>query len=218
MQPNTMTSPYPPSVIPTTAGFGPPASIGFQVSQPNIQYLNPYTTAPQPPQPVGGSYSPPQTTHIQSPYTSYALATSVQSPVTHGRSGGHEQPNYLPDNSLQRATSPSEGQDLEEYGMWDPSTGIWRCRYPGCSSKSVFTRACDLRKHYNRHNKYLFCRFDGCPQATDGGFSSKKDRARHEAKHNPQIPCEWEDCDRVFSRMDNMKDHVRRIHARGGSR
>ena len=53
-----------------------------------------------------------------------------------------------------------------------------------------------------------------------GGFSSKKDRARHEAKHNPRILCEWmgeggERCGRRFSRVDNMKDHVRRIHRKG---
>jgi Zinc finger, C2H2 type len=121
---------------------------------------------------------------------------------------------YPKNAAVQRPGSPSDTGDLEEYGIQEPD-GTWRCRYPSCSSKSVFTRACDLRKHFNRHNKYLFCRYDGCPQATEGGFSSKKDLARHEAKHNPQIPCEWEDCDRVFSRMDNMKDHMRRIHYRG---
>ena len=113
-------------------------------------------------------------------------------------------------------------------------TQSWRCAYPGCTSRATFTRGCDLRKHYNRHSKHLFCRVDGCPQSEEaaaaraksadqpltGGFSSKKDRARHEAKHNPGIKCEWrgpegEDCGRVFSRMDNMKDHVRRIHIKG---
>jgi hypothetical protein len=87
-----------------------------------------------------------------------------------------------------------------------------------------------LRKHYRRHSKHLFCRYEGCPQATEGGFSSKKDRARHEQKHDPNILCEWEGCDRLFSRVDNMvskelmrlrkpfylpalqKDHVRRVH------
>jgi hypothetical protein len=47
-------------------------------------------------------------------------------------------------------------------------------------------------------------------------FASHKDRARHEAKHSPHIRCAWEGCGRVFSRLDNMKDHVRRIH--GGTR
>lgn len=82
--------------------------------------------------------------------------------------------------------------------------GSWSCAYPGCSSRSRFNRGCDLRKHYKRHAKSLFCRHEGCPQATEGGFSSKKDRARHEAKHNPEITCEWEGCDRLFSRVDNM--------------
>ena len=82
--------------------------------------------------------------------------------------------------------------------------GSWNCAYPGCASKSTFNRGCDLRKHYKRHTKTLFCRQEGCPQATAGGFSSKKDRARHEAKHNPDIACEWKGCDRLFSRTDNM--------------
>jgi hypothetical protein len=134
-----------------------------------------------------------------------------------------------------RSNSTSSNSSLHAYGIpvTDPSSAsgqpAWRCAYPGCTSRATFTRGCDLRKHYNRHSKHLFCRVDGCPQSqaaaaarsTDGsltgGFSSKKDRARHEAKHNPGIKCEWkgpngEDCGRIFSRMDNMKDHVRRIH------
>ncbi|ETN43508.1 uncharacterized protein HMPREF1541_02667 [Cyphellophora europaea CBS 101466] len=132
-----------------------------------------------------------------------------------------------------RSNSTSSNSSLHAYGIpvQDPTTNhpAWRCAYPGCTSRATFTRGCDLRKHYNRHSKHLFCRVDGCPQSqaaaasrsTDGtltgGFSSKKDRARHEAKHNPGIRCEWkgvhgEECGRIFSRMDNMKDHVRRIH------
>lgn len=132
-----------------------------------------------------------------------------------------------------RSNSTSSNSSLHAYGIpvQDPSSNqpAWRCAYPGCTSRATFTRGCDLRKHYNRHSKHLFCRVDGCPQSqaaaaarsTDGtlsgGFSSKKDRARHEAKHNPGIKCEWrgahgEECGRIFSRMDNMKDHVRRIH------
>jgi hypothetical protein len=135
--------------------------------------------------------------------------------------------------SALRSNSTSSNSSLHAYGIpvQDPSSAqpAWRCAYPGCTSRATFTRGCDLRKHYNRHSKHLFCRVDGCPQSqaasaarsTDGtlsgGFSSKKDRARHEAKHNPGIKCEWkgahgEECGRIFSRMDNMKDHVRRIH------
>ncbi|KAF2008208.1 hypothetical protein P154DRAFT_17928 [Amniculicola lignicola CBS 123094] len=111
---------------------------------------------------------------------------------------------------LSRSLSPSS-PDLRSYGFPNKN-GTWSCAYPGCTSKAVFTRGCDLRKHHKRHTKSFFCRHEGCPQATGGGFSSKKDLARHEAKHNPGVHCDWEGCDRVFSRVDNMRDHVKRIH------
>lgn len=114
------------------------------------------------------------------------------------------------------SSPPSNPADLTRYGI-PAGDGVWRCAHPRCTSQAMFRRGCDLRKHFNRHRKHLFCRHEGCPQSKQGGFSSKKDRARHEAKHNPGIVCEWDGCGRVFSRVDNMKDHVRRIH-RGGSR
>ncbi|OCL01648.1 hypothetical protein AOQ84DRAFT_214030 [Glonium stellatum] len=109
-----------------------------------------------------------------------------------------------------RSLSPN-APDLRAYGYLNKS-GTWTCAYPGCTSRAVFTRGCDLRKHHKRHTKSFFCRHEGCPQSTGGGFSSKKDLARHEAKHNPGVICEWQGCDRVFSRVDNMRDHVKRIH------
>ena len=133
-------------------------------------------------------------------------------------------------NSLSRSTSPNAA-DLRAYGHLNKN-GTWTCSFPGCTSKAVFTRGCDLRKHHKRHTKSFFCRHQGCPQATGGGFSSKKDLARHEAKHDPHVLCEWQGCERVFSRVDNMvsfllpfrllvqsltrlllqRDHVKRIH------
>jgi hypothetical protein len=111
-----------------------------------------------------------------------------------------------------RCSSPNNPADLQNFGYPLPDGRSWRCAHPGCTSQAVFTRGCDLRKHFRRHTKSLFCRHEDCPQSTDGGFSSKKDRDRHEAKHKPGVPCDWEGCDRLFSRVDNMKDHVRRIH------
>ncbi|MCJ1479038.1 hypothetical protein MMC13_007722 [Lambiella insularis] len=113
-----------------------------------------------------------------------------------------------------RSTSPHTA-DLDNYGFLNSDQRSWRCAYPGCASKAVFVRPCDLRKHFNRHSKNYHCRHDGCPQAVEGGFSSKKDRARHEARHNPGVECEWDGCERTFSRVDNMRDHVRRIHRKG---
>lgn len=145
-------------------------------------------------------------------------------------SGGHGLASNAPsERTPPRSLSPSS-PDLRAYGFPNKN-GTWSCAYPGCTSRAVFTRGCDLRKHHKRHSKNFFCRHAECPQATGGGFSSKKDLARHEAKHNPGVLCDWAGCDRVFSRVDNMvrpehlllwvenhanfvaqRDHVKRIH------
>ena len=125
---------------------------------------------------------------------------------------GHGPFTPLTGPSTTSGPSSPKPTDLDNYGFLNDDQRTWRCAYPSCASKAIFSRPCDLRKHFNRHSKSFFCRHDGCPQATEGGFSSKKDRARHEASHNPGVTCEWEGCERVFSRVDNMKDHVRRIH------
>ncbi|KAJ5445869.1 Zinc finger C2H2 [Penicillium cf. griseofulvum] len=145
-------------------------------------------------------------------YQSTATTISVSSSPAHSL--------YDPDSpptasgSASGSGSNSNTGDLSNYGI-KTGDGAWRCAYKGCSSKSLFYRGCDLRKHFNRHRKHLFCRYDGCPQSAKNGFSSKKDRARHEAKHNPGVFCEWDGCGKVFSRVDNMKDHVKRIHRKG---
>ncbi|KAJ5179144.1 hypothetical protein N7492_002354 [Penicillium capsulatum] len=102
---------------------------------------------------------------------------------------------------------------LSQYGI-PAANDTWRCAHPGCTSQTHFRRGCDLRKHFNPHRNYLFCRHEDCTQYHRGGFSSKKDRARHEAKHSPGVVCDWDGCERVFSRVYNMKDHIRRIHLR----
>ena len=126
-----------------------------------------------------------------------------------------ERPSQLTYSDISRSSSPNNPADLENFGYPLPDGRSWRCAHPGCTSQAVFHRGCDLRKHFRRHTKSLFCRHEDCPQSLEGGFSSKKDRDRHEAKHKPGVPCDWEGCDRLFSRVDNMKDHVRRIHRKG---
>lgn len=101
------------------------------------------------------------------------------------------------------STVSSNPETLTAYGFRS-SNNNWSCAWPGCTSRARFTRACDLRKHYNRHSKTLFCRYKGCPQSREAGFSNKKDRARHETKHNPKVTCNWEGCGRLFGRVDNM--------------
>ncbi|KAJ5573401.1 uncharacterized protein N7459_007828 [Penicillium hispanicum] len=146
-----------------------------------------------------------------------AAAVSIESTPAMSTSPAPTLSDFESSFSRRRPSSPSSNPaDLRRYGI-PTADGAWRCAHPGCTSQALFRRGCDLRKHFNRHRKHLFCRHEGCPQSRQGGFSSKKDRARHEAKHNPGIVCEWNSCGRVFSRVDNMKDHVRRIHRRGAN-
>jgi len=114
----------------------------------------------------------------------------------------------MSESSLSGSLTPN---DPHHYSF-DNDSRTWRCTYPGCVSRRTFKRECDLRKHFRYHRKHLFCREAGCPQATTGGFSTEKDRARHEAKHKPKVICTWKGCEKIFSRVDNMNDHVRRIH------
>jgi hypothetical protein len=74
--------------------------------------------------------------------------------------------------------------EMARWGQRNPRDGTWSCAYPGCTSQSTFFRACDLRKHYKRHTKTLFCSHADCAKATGRGFSSRKDLLRHETKHN----------------------------------
>ena len=84
-------------------------------------------------------------------------------------------------SSNSRSASPNPA-DLHNFGFPLPDGRSWRCAYPNCTSQAQFTRGCDLRKHYRRHTKSLFCRHEECPQSREGGFSSRKDRDRHESK------------------------------------
>lgn len=179
---------------------------------------------------IGSSPYPPHTYWSSQPSTNAHYSTYPQlsnnltsAPLTHELSfvprstgtrpsrshssssvGAHGSPHMSVERSPphSRSMSPSS-PDLRAYG-YPNKNGTWSCAYPGCTSRAVFTRGCDLRKHHKRHTKSFFCRHEGCPQSTGGGFSSKKDLARHEAKHNPGVLCDWDGCDRVFSRVDNM--------------
>jgi hypothetical protein len=183
----------------------------------NSAYSSQPAWAPQPSPmiPTPMVYSPyPQPVGTLAPTTSYHAARSFSYPspsemaqIRPSRSHSATLAGaYTVDDDTEtlyfRSLSPN-APDLREYG-YPNKNGTWTCAYPGCTSKAVFTRGCDLRKHHKRHTKSFFCHHDGCPQSTGGGFSSKKDLARHEAKHNPGVMCEWNGCDRVFSRVDNM--------------
>ena len=155
---------------------------------------------------------PPMSSPYIVPSSPYSTTFGQQRPWQSLHADEVEGTSQLTFSEISRSSSPNNPADLENFGYLLPDGRSWRCAHPGCTSQAVFHRGCDLRKHFRRHTKFLFCRHEDCPQSTEGGFSSKKDRDRHEAKHKPGVPCDWEGCDRLFSRVDNMKDHVRRIH------
>lgn len=174
-------------------------------SQPQSMSMAPAPSYSYPP--FTAMTSPPTLTHAhdttllpQYPVTRPSRSHSTSSSVGHGFASSVISERSPP--PLSRSISPSS-PDLRAYGIPNKN-GTWRCGYSGCTSRAVFTRGCDLRKHHKRHTKSFFCRHGDCPQSHGGGFSSKKDLARHEAKHNPGVLCDWEGCDRVFSRVDNM--------------
>ncbi|KAE8377390.1 hypothetical protein BDV26DRAFT_304956 [Aspergillus bertholletiae] len=99
------------------------------------------------------------------------------------------------------------------------------CPVAGYNKPTVrFAPPQDFRRRDRQHVKRFFCRYKNClqsepdsPSFKKRGFTTRKDRDRHEARHKPEIRCQWrneqgEQCTRLFSRMDNMRDHVRRIH------
>ncbi|KAG8416108.1 hypothetical protein J3459_013769 [Metarhizium acridum] len=103
-------------------------------------------------------------------------------------------------------------RDVYEMGFLDEG-GNWRCSYAGCRSGSIFHRACDLRKHYASHTKVFFCVRPDCA-ALGLGFATRKDYERHMRSHEPNIACLDASCSRVFSRMDNMRNHFFKMHQR----
>ncbi|KIW00391.1 uncharacterized protein PV09_08100 [Verruconis gallopava] len=190
---------------PTSAASLPVSSVPSYQSSPSIAFSSPQI--PFTAEPVTASSS---SSHAHKHARTFSHDSYVSFTSTQARSPDASE------SGFSRSSSPSNA-DMNQYGYLN-AQGTWSCNYPGCTSRAVFTRGCDLRKHHKRHTKSFFCRYPGCSQSTGGGFSSKKDLARHEAKHNPGVVCEWDGCDRVFSRVDNMRDHVKRIHLKGAKR
>ena len=192
----------------TPAIFQPSLQFNLQEYNASVRALQQFPTAPCLDFPI--SFHPDQVLQqswIEHPQP-WQPATSVRnSRSTSFTSCASSDPACtVPTKSHPRAESPATSMEMSKYGHKNDDE-TWRCAYPRCTSKAAFYRACDLRKHFNRHKKILFCRHSDCPQSKEdglGGFSSKKDLARHEASHDPRIACEWLGCPRVFSRMDNM--------------
>lgn len=92
-----------------------------------------------------------------------------------------------------------------------------QCPHPTCRSRKVYERQCGLDKHYRSHFRRFFCEVPGCNGKTGGppGFATRKDRDRHERAHSPTMACQY--CGKLFSRVDNLDNHLRCVHKRDAS-
>lgn len=90
------------------------------------------------------------------------------------------------------------------------------CDFPNCPRGSTpFSRPCDLNKHRKTHEKNHICTMDlpsGGP--CEQRFATSKDLKRHQnsGAHGAQGDFVCPHCGSRKSRMDNLKDHMRRKH------
>lgn len=165
----------------------------FQSFQPSTSLINNNLTTT-----LNTEYTPNDTSASQSP-TDLSPITSELFDSASSPSSGTASPRSPPKGSEPETSGPA---DLHQIGYLDVA-GNWRCQYPGCCSSRAFLRICDLRKHFRGHAKYFFCTEERCQQA-GVGFATRKDFQRHMGSHTPAVRCLHPDCDRIFSRKDNM--------------
>lgn len=95
---------------------------------------------------------------------------------------------HLPQqHTPQNMTASVATEDVGTSNIWEESSfRALCCPFPGCNSRTLFLRPCDLNKHYRQHFKRFFCRIEGChmseqatlngrSQGLSMGFASKKD-------------------------------------------
>lgn len=153
--------------------------------------------------------------YLESGYTSWGSGSSAASWVDadsmHNNNTTQDQA-----SAWDLAASPALGAAPRR----DPVAAPRRCPHPACVSEVLFVRQCDLDKHYRQHFRKYFCRTPECSMSSEAyyksnnsgkvGFSTVKDRDRHETTHSPSIPCHH--CGKIFSRQDNLRDHCRKVH------
>ncbi|KAI1805161.1 hypothetical protein F4811DRAFT_235659 [Daldinia bambusicola] len=100
--------------------------------------------------------------------------------------------------------------------------GKFVCSFPGCTDEvKVFGRKCEWSKHMDKHDRPYKCLAPGCEKLA--GFTYSGGLLRHEREvHNkhggPKNPlnCPHGNCKRHegkgFSRMENLNEHLRRVH------
>ncbi|KAK1761022.1 hypothetical protein QBC47DRAFT_19871 [Echria macrotheca] len=105
--------------------------------------------------------------------------------------------------------------------------GKYVCTYPGCSEDvKEFGRKCEWSKHMDKHDRPYKCAAEGCEKLA--GFTYSGGLLRHErevhGKHGGpknSFNCPHPNCKRHtgkgFSRLENLNEHLRRVHTQNGA-
>lgn len=179
---------------PPTSGFGDNSPDSYFSLEPSSLTSSPVDTPASFSTPSSGGQIP------QTPYSPVDTPTSHSSPSSSSSGQIPQTP-----ASLEPASPPPPAPEP----IQNPDS-TWACPQPGCTHPG-HKRRCDARKHYKSHTKPYACRVKGCEYRS----SNAKDRERHyDTRHaktgHPACPARG--CGALKSRVDNMRDHIRRKH------
>ncbi|RPB01892.1 hypothetical protein L873DRAFT_1674790 [Choiromyces venosus 120613-1] len=139
-------------------------------------------------------------------FSSPSLSSPVDTPTSSTFSGDQipSTPSTLEPGSPPPSPAPPAPEPVQN------PDGTWACPQSGCTHPG-HKRRCDARKHHKSHTKPYRCKERGCPYRS----SNAKDRERHyDTRHatGTHPACPAEGCGVLKSRVDNMRDHIRRKH------
>lgn len=99
------------------------------------------------------------------------------------------------------------------------------CTFNGCNDKiREWTRKCEWSKHMDKHDRPYKCQNPGCeklPGFTYSGGLLRHEREVHKKHGGPKKKyfCKHTNCKRHtgsgFSRLENLNEHLRRVHTEG---
>lgn len=104
--------------------------------------------------------------------------------------------------------------------------GKFVCSWPGCTEDvKEFSRKCEWNKHMDKHDRPYKCAAEGCeklPGFTYSGGLLRHEREVHGKHGGPKnsLNCPHVNCKRHtgkgFSRLENLNEHLRRVHTQNG--
>ncbi|EEH16696.1 hypothetical protein PABG_06783 [Paracoccidioides brasiliensis Pb03] len=107
------------------------------------------------------------------------------------------------------------------------SSGQIYCDHPDCQNHiPYFKRPCEWNKHMDKHDRPYKCTNPDCEKML--GFTYSGGLLRHQREvhkmdsKGKKLMCPFPDCNRSsgkgFTRQENLKEHLRRLHRRGHGR